>query len=102
MPQSQELYFSRALYVKFNLKRKSYKNIAESFYVQGQFYSWVSQDNKLRSVHGYRGCILVVDAETLNEGGQIFGYKFLHCTALHCTALHCTALHCTESASSMA
>lgn len=76
--KSQEGHVSENLLVEFDLKSRSYSLRKKQTYTIGQFDSAIVYKDNLFVVDSGRGCILVVDAHTLQQVDQIDGYIFPH------------------------
>jgi len=74
----QEGYVSENLLVEVDLKSRSYNILKRQTYPAGQFDSAVVHEDRLFVVDGGRGCVLVIDAHTLQQVDQIDGYDFPH------------------------
>lgn len=77
-PEAQELYFSHAQLIEFNLHNKTYAVLAQQAYEKGQFDSGMVHKDRLYALDCYRSCVLIADANTLDQIGEIGGYDFPH------------------------
>lgn len=77
-PEAQELYFSEAQLIEFDLHNKTYEVLAQHTYERGQFDSGMIHEDRLYAVDCYRGCVLIADADTLEQVGEMGGYNFPH------------------------
>ena len=77
-PEAQQLYFSQAQLIEFNLHDKTYKVLTQQTYEKGQFDSGMVHKGRLYAVDCYRGCVLIADANTLDQIGEIGSYDFPH------------------------
>jgi hypothetical protein len=74
-----ESYRSEILLVEIDLSRGRYKILEKKqSHASGQLDSIVAHDDRLFVVDSYRGCVLVLDASTLEQVDQINGYDFPH------------------------
>lgn len=77
--QPGNLYRSEILLVEIDLVRGIYKVLdKKQARSTGQLDSIIAHDDQLFIVDSYRGCVLVLDARTLEQVDQIDGYDFPH------------------------